>query len=75
MGRFAQIKGCSLDHLVKVMVPDMTNELLFCMLNPEVCERIEESVVAGLPAELRETVLRQRAELNLKLREYQQDPN
>jgi hypothetical protein len=45
------------------------------MLNPEVCERIEESVVAGLPAELRETVLRQRAELNLKLREYQQDPN
>ena len=73
--RYAALKGCSLGHLVKVMVPAITDELLFCLVHPEICERIEEGVLATLPLEMQETVLGQRERLNLKLREHQPQEN
>jgi hypothetical protein len=51
------------------MVPNMTNELLFVMLHPEEADRVEEIVLAEMPVGLRELLLRQRNEYNLKLRE------
>jgi hypothetical protein len=73
--RFAGLKGCGLEHLVKVIVPSMTNEFLFCMVHPEASERIEEEVLTTLPSELGEMLLRQRRELNLRLREHQPEAN
>ena len=69
--RYAQVKGCTLEHLIQVLIPHMTGELLFTMVNPEACDRLDEVVLAELPTEMQEILVRQWMELNQKLRECQ----
>ena len=67
--RYAQLKGCSLEHLIQVMIPDMTGHFLIQLANPEIGDEIEEAVLRVLPKETQEILLRRRHRLNEKLRE------
>ena len=68
--RYAELKECTLEHLVKVLVPQsLTDCFLTCIANPELADRVENEVLALLPVDMQEIVLRQRDRLNKKLSE------
>jgi thiaminase len=49
--RFAELKGCSLEDLVRVMVPGMTDHFILHLANPAMADQVEEAVLAVLPEE------------------------
>jgi hypothetical protein len=61
--RFAELRGCSFEHLVRVMVPSITDQFLVHLVNPEIADRIEEEGLAVLPEEMQEILLWQRRRL------------
>jgi hypothetical protein len=72
--KFAELKGCTFEHLVKVMIPSLTEEFLLHIANPKIADMIEEEILTHLPVDMQEVLLRQRDRLNKKLSEPL-DPN
>jgi hypothetical protein len=49
--RYAELKGCSFEHLVRVMISMLTDQFLLQLANPAMADQVEEAVLAVLPEE------------------------